>query len=157
MKIITVITLAIIALTFTNCGGVPQKKHDKLLTELKVLEEKLDECNNGAEKLVAQIEKAFEDKDYDTTKEKINQLSSRHPESPKNKEFKILLSQIVEIEKEEQKQKEIEEKEKKRLANLDNTGMWRLGFYVDEFGEPTKEGYITTNEYISGTFSNTAT
>lgn len=156
MKLGKIILSAIVVVTLTNCG-VPQQEHDKLLSEVKVLEEKLDECSNGAEKLIAQIEKAFQEKDYSTTKEKINQLSSRHPESSKNKEFKELLSQIDEIEKEEQKKKEIEEKEEKRLANLNNTGMWRVGFYVDEFEEPTKDGYITNKQLISGTFSNTAT
>ena len=32
-----------------------------------------------------------------------------------------------------------------------------MGFYVDEFGEPTKDGYISNSSYIQGLFSNTAT
>ena len=35
--------------------------------------------------------------------------------------------------------------------------MWRVGFYVDDFGEPTKSGYITNTSRIRGSFSNTAT
>lgn len=38
-----------------------------------------------------------------------------------------------------------------------NTGMWELTYYVDEFGLPTDTKYIRNAEYISGTFSNTAT
>lgn len=34
--------------------------------------------------------------------------------------------------------------------------MWRVGFYVDEFGESTKEGYITNISKLKGLFSNTA-
>ncbi len=32
-----------------------------------------------------------------------------------------------------------------------------MQFYVDDFGEPTKQGYIRNTNLISGTFSNTAT
>lgn len=34
-------------------------------------------------------------------------------------------------------------------------GMWKIGNYVDDFGEPTKHGYVYTEVY--GTFSNSAT
>jgi len=35
--------------------------------------------------------------------------------------------------------------------------MWRVRHYQDKFGEATKEGYITTETPILGTFSNSAT
>lgn len=38
-----------------------------------------------------------------------------------------------------------------------NTGIWQVKYYVDEFNNPTTEGYITTKEYVVGTFSNSAT
>ena len=53
--------------------------------------------------------------------------------------------------------KEAEEKERIRLENINNTGIWTVQYYVDDFGEPTKEGYIRNTNLISGTFSNTAT
>lgn len=34
---------------------------------------------------------------------------------------------------------------------------WIIKYYVDEFGDPTDEGYITQKSYSSGTFSNSAT
>lgn len=37
------------------------------------------------------------------------------------------------------------------------TGMWSINYYVDNFGEPTEKGYITNTHLIRGTFSNTAT
>lgn len=43
------------------------------------------------------------------------------------------------------------------MANLNNTGIWNIAYYVDDFGEPTKKGYIRNPSYIRGTFSNTAT
>jgi len=44
-----------------------------------------------------------------------------------------------------------------RLANLNKTGIWTVGYFVDEFGKPTKEEYIRNTEFISGAFSNSAT
>lgn len=38
-----------------------------------------------------------------------------------------------------------------------NTGIWEVRYYVDEFNNPTTEGYITTKDYVVGTFSNSAT
>ena len=48
-------------------------------------------------------------------------------------------------------------KEERRLVNLNNTGMWKVEFFVDNFGEPTKQGYIINHSKIRGVFSNTAT
>lgn len=39
----------------------------------------------------------------------------------------------------------------------DETEMWSIGHYVDNFGEPTEKGYITNTNTIRGIFSNTAT
>lgn len=36
-------------------------------------------------------------------------------------------------------------------------GIFSIGYYVDEFDQPTKDGYVINNNYISGTFSNSAT
>lgn len=36
-------------------------------------------------------------------------------------------------------------------------GIFSTGYYVDEFNQPTKDGYVVNETYISGTFSNSAT
>ncbi len=36
-----------------------------------------------------------------------------------------------------------------------NLGVWKVGYYVDEFEEPTQEAYVQTN--VVGKFSNSAT
>ncbi len=36
----------------------------------------------------------------------------------------------------------------------DNFGMWEIGYFVDDFGEPTEKGYIRPKSMILGTFSN---
>lgn len=151
-------------MTIASSCGIPQADYDKVIAEnqdLKTNIEKitsdLDECQNGAEKTVAKVLKAYSEKDYATAKENINSLSEKHPESPKNAEFQKLLETIEKDELALKKVKEAEEKERIRLENINNTGIWTVQYYVDDFGEPTKEGYIRNTNLISGTFSNTAT
>lgn len=154
-KALEVIVLAMIFI-LGSCG-VPQEDYDLLAQKLEAATEELDECKNGEPRLVAQIEKAYIEKDFAAVREGIETLSTRHPQSVKNEEFKDLLIEIDRIEAIQKEEQLAAEKEKERLANLENTGMWRVGYYVDEFGEPTKDGYITNTNYINGLFSNTAT
>ena len=35
--------------------------------------------------------------------------------------------------------------------------VWEMRYFEDEFGEPTQDGYVTTESYVQGTFSNSAT
>lgn len=51
----------------------------------------------------------------------------------------------------------IEAKKEKGAADLTDTGMWEIAYYVDEFRMPTDEAYIRNAEMIVGTFSNSAT
>jgi len=147
----------LVILTVISSCGVPHADFDKLIKENQKLTVQLEECENGAEKVIAKVEKAYSEKNYSQVKENIKILGEKHPESPKNKEFKLLLSAIEKEELTEQKKKEAKEKERIRLANINNTGMWSTTYYVDDFGEPTKEGYITNKSILKGTFSNTAT
>ena len=145
----------IVAGLMTSC--VSQSDHDKVVAENEKLKAELEECMHGAEKLIANVEKAYSEKDYSTARQNIELLYEKHPESQKNKDFKVLLKKIEKEELAEKKRKEAEEKERIRLENLNNTGMWTVRYYVDDFGEETKEGYICNSSMISGTFSNTAT
>jgi len=68
------------------------------------------------------------------------------------------MNKIIEgIEEENRIKQEAAEKEQKRLANLNNTGIWSVGRYVDEFGNKTKKKFITNTDKIHGVFSNIAT
>lgn len=151
-------------LTIISSCGVPQTDYDKLkaekeqlVQENQQLKAELDDCKFGAEKIVVTVEKAYSEKNYSVARENIKMLYEKHPESPKNKEFKNLLATIEKEELEEQRRKEAAEKERIRLENLNNTGMWSVRHYVDDFGEPTKQAYITNSSSITGIFSNTAT
>ena len=42
------------------------------------------------------------------------------------------------------------------INNPDDLGMWELRYYVDEFGNPTEQGYISNTKWIKGKFSNSA-
>ncbi len=156
MKIKSILYGAIFLTIVSSCG-VPQADYDKLKVENERLKTELDECKFGAERITAAVEKAYLEKKYSLARQNIEILYEKHPESPKNKEFKELLKTIEKEELAENKRKEAEEKERIRLANLNKTGMWTIRYYVDEFGEPTKEGYISNKYLIRGTFSNTAT
>tara|TARA_R110000782_G_scaffold36195_2_gene86243 strand:+ start:415 stop:1248 length:834 start_codon:yes stop_codon:yes gene_type:complete len=163
MKLKSTIYVIGITTIISSCG-IPKADYDKVISENKDLKtniekviSELDECQNGAKKTVAKILKAYSEKDYVTAKESINRLSENHPESPKNAEFINLLEKIKKDELALKKVREAEEKVRIRLANINNTGMWRVGRYVDEFGESTKQGYITNSTHIKGVFSNTAT
>ena len=145
----------VIVTAFASC--VSQTDYDKLKSENENLKIELENCQHGAEKLIASVVKAYSDKNYSEAKTNIGLLATKHPESPKNKEFAVLLKTIETIELEEQKRKELEEKERIRIENLNNTGIWTVQYYVDDFGEPTKEGYIRNTDLIRGSFSNTAT
>ena len=149
-------------------GCVSQSDYDKLKAEHEQLKAQLELCENGAEKIIAKVEQAYAEKRYSEAKENIFKLYKEHPESPKNKEFVLLRDKIEKLQlaikkkKEakslaEKKKKEAEKKERDRIANLNNTGIWSVNHYVDDFGEPTKQGYITNTYLIRGTFSNTAT
>lgn len=158
------IIYGLVIMTIISSCGVSQSDYDKissenknLKTENERLSSELDEFKNGAEVIIANVEKAYLAKDYLNARLLINKLYEKHPESPKNTEFKELLSKIEKEEAVEKQKKEAEEKEKRRLANLNNTGMWSVNHYVDEFGEPTKQAYITNTSSIMGTFSNSAT
>jgi hypothetical protein len=163
MKLNTIIYSIFLMAILSSCG-VPQEDFDKLQNEKKELLKEnerllteLEECNYGAEKIIAEVEKAYSEKKYTIARQNINMLYEKHPESPKNSEFKNLLEKIEKEELVERKKKEAEEKERIRLVNINNTGIWSVSHYVDDFGEPTKEGYIRNTSFISGLFSNTAT
>lgn len=148
-----ILYFAALLLLATSC--VPQADYDKLKKELKETKLLLDEAINGADKLCAKINYEYSVKNYSATKFNIAKLKEKHPESPKNKEFETLLLKIEKEVKAEVKRKEAEEKERIRKANYNNTGIWSVLTYVDDFGEPTSQRYIRT--VISGTFCNSAT
>ena len=52
---------------------------------------------------------------------------------------------------------EVDEKERAGLKDINNTGIWMVDYYTNDFGEKTKESLIRNSNFIKGTFSNSAT
>lgn len=68
------------------------------------------------------------------------------------KEIKELNSNIDELLGNETKETETE-----TIEENEEAGGWVIKYYVDEFKEPTDEGYVTNDPVLEGTFSNSAT
>ncbi len=185
MKIMNVVLSVMIILFASGCG-VPEEDYNKLksnynkaISDNKKLVKDLEECKNGADKIIGRIEKAKKEKKYAEAIDNISQLYKNFPEASENtkyqKSLKILekknkaaiklkakkaaaeKKRIAKKKLADKKKRDAEIKEQRRIANLNNTGIWRVNFYVDDFGEPTKKGYITNTSDIRGLFSNTAT
>jgi outer membrane murein-binding lipoprotein Lpp len=137
--------------------GVPQSEFDQLKAENERLKAQVDELQNGEERLVAEIDQAYSQKNFALAKSKIEQLRDRHPDAKKNAEYRALAGEIEQAQAAQELKAKKEREEAERLANLNNTGIWTVRYYVDNFNEPTKEPYITNPQIIAGTFSNTAT
>lgn len=151
------IMCGIAAMTIVSGCGVSQGDYDKLALENERLTEELDECRFGAERIVVAVEKAYAEKNYVLARQNIEMLYEKHPESPKNAEFAKLLKAIDQKERALKKKHEAEEKERIRVANLNNIGMWSIRYFVDKFGDRTRDAYLTNTDRIRGQFSNTAT
>ena len=47
--------------------------------------------------------------------------------------------------------------EENNSIDYSEKGNWLVKYFVDDFGDPTSSGYISNNEILKGTFSNSAT
>src|SRR5688572_15911673 len=74
--------------------GVPQSGFDQLKAENERLKAQVDELQNGEGRLVAEIDKAYAQKDFAVVKSKIEQLSERHPQAKKMAEYRALEDEI---------------------------------------------------------------
>jgi len=100
MKVKSILLLSIVIVLINGCG-VPEEKYNKLKLEYnKLVSENtklikdLDECRNGAVKLIAKIEKANKDKKYTDAVKNINILYEKFHESSQNKQYQKLLKEL---------------------------------------------------------------
>ena len=159
----TTTTLLALTLILSNCG-VDHNEHNKIVKErdslvarVESLTKEIDKLKHGEQRIIGLIEHSLSHEDYITAEIRIQELDSYHPESSKNNHYQKILHSIS---KQLQKQKELINKKKQdsiKLANINNLGIWKISYFVDDFGERTKEGYITTSIPIYGYFSNSAT
>lgn len=143
-------------------GCVKQSTHDMALRTIDSLEvvnqtliKENDELLNGEKRLIDYIELHNRNNDFLKSYDFIVKLKAKHPESDyivKNEQ------QLRAIENEAQIMLDSIEKAKQdsiRCANIHELGIWKIGEYVDDFGEPTGERFLYAN--VMGVFSNSAT
>jgi len=134
-----------------------KKANDSLKLVIASLNEDIDELKNGEARMIGIIESDLSSKKYQKAKDDIYLLFEKHPETTKRDYYTNKLKTInIEIDRIKREQ-EIHRQDSIKLANLNNLGIWDIDYFVDEFGEPTKEPYITTKNPIYGSFSNSAT
>ena len=132
-------------------------EHESLKTANQSLTKQVNDLKFGADRIIASVQLAYSKKSYIDAKVGIKLLEEKHPESIKNGEFRKLLKTIEQEELAAEQKSLAEEKEKHRLANLQNTGMWEMGEYVDKFKEKTGEKFLINKNWIQGRFNNSAT
>lgn len=143
-------------------GCVKQSTHeqalraiDSLMVVNQTLIEENDELLNGEKRLIDYIELHNRNNDVLKSYDFIVKLRSKHPESDyitKNEQL------LIAIENEARIMLDSIEKAKQdsiRRANIHELGIWKIGEYVDDFGEPTGEKFLCAN--VMGVFSNSAT
>lgn len=143
-------------------GCVKQSTHNQALRtidSLKVANQTLieenDELLNGEKRLIDYIELHNRNNDVLKSYDFIVKLRTKHPESDyitKNEQLLIAIeneAQIILDSIQKVKQDSI------RRANIHELGIWKIGEYVDDFGEPTGEKFLYAN--VLGVFSNSAT
>jgi hypothetical protein len=138
-----------------------QAKLDSVLTENENLKELLDNCENGADKLMIIAENLYNDKNYLASKKELEKLIEKHPGSQLINKSKELISSIdsiiaeqnrieqerrAKIEAEQKAEKERIKKEKQ--AKLDKA-LQNLIKEYDEMSERTWYRHRYSPQYIN--------
>ncbi|WP_071133885.1 hypothetical protein [Millionella massiliensis] len=148
--------------TLMSCGRISEQQYaalqttcDSLTTVIQTLNKEIDELKNGEARLVNLAKNAYDSQNYILAEQYIQQLKTKHPESNQIAYFQSIEPKLKQKASEQRAIEEKRIKDSIRLANIDNLGIWQIGYYVDNFGDQTSEAYVSTD--IMGTFSNSAT
>lgn len=122
---------SILSLVLLSCG-IPEAEYNKVIAENVNLKYELEQCQLSPDKLLGKAKLAFEENNFDESKEQIDLLFQNHPGAPELEEAKTILASIdaeakkeaeEAIKKAEEEAKAREEairKEKERIANATN-------------------------------------
>lgn len=113
-----------------------------MLAKIADLEREVDELKNGEDRLVARIKNSYESEKFDSVSVYAGELKRRFPESGELMEMEKLVEKAEDLLEKQKAAALAAAQERERLANLNNTGIWEVTYYVDDFGAPTKSGYI---------------
>lgn len=145
-----------------SCGHISEQQYaalqttcDSLNTIINTLNHEIDELKHGEERLVNLAKNAYDSQNYILAEQYIQLLKTKHPESSQIEYFQSIEPELKQKVSEQKAAEERRIKDSIRLANIDNLGIWGIGYYVDDFGDQTDEAYVSTD--IMGTFSNSAT
>jgi hypothetical protein len=115
----------VLSLVFSAC--INEVREKQLLEKIADLESRLDECENGADKIHARIELAFKEEKYDTCETLYLSMKNRHPDSELFPEVeKTYHKAVLKVEEREEKarrerekaRREREKARRERLASL---------------------------------------
>ncbi len=73
--------IVLLALMATLMGCDNKQRETKLLEKIEQLENQLDECRNGAEKIHSKMKLSYEQKDFKLCKSLYSEMEQRHPDS----------------------------------------------------------------------------
>jgi len=98
-----------------------KKKEAKLENRISELETQLDECKNGADKLLAKINISYDNENFESVKSIYFEFENRHPEATEFQEAKTIYNNVLKVEEANRKEAErIAAKEKAdKLKALD--------------------------------------
>ena len=109
-------TFLLLTIIFALGACSDKEKEAELENRISELETQLDECKNGADKLLAKIQIAFEEENFENVKTIYSDFQNRHPESSEFKEAKSIHDQVIEIEEKRKKEAERIAEEKRKEA-----------------------------------------
>src|SRR5690606_19412105 len=110
-------------LLFTGCIDETEKLQERIAE----LEQQLDDCQNGADKLLGFIQTSFDKREYDNVISLYNSLKEKHPSAPeieKATEMFNAATDSIKVEKEKEEKKRaaaleaVEKQKAERLASL---------------------------------------
>jgi hypothetical protein len=110
--------LLTISLALVACSD--KKREAELENRISDLETQLDDCKNGADKLLAKLKLAFDEEDFSQVKAIYSDLENRHPESEEFTTAKAINDEVLEIEEARRKEAEIlaEKERQEKLKSL---------------------------------------
>ena len=130
------LALPVILIFLTGCGPSPEEIAEQEIVEQEIVKQKTAE---------QEVKELYQ-----------NLINDPYKNACKNEEeFKRLKSM------EARNGTDLYQHEAERMIKyyssrcIDNVGNWTYGFYVDEFGDSTNQGYVS--QTVKGTFSNSAT
>jgi hypothetical protein len=117
MNIQKFFALSFLAATFFNCG-IPKAEADALKEEIAELKIQIDDCQNGADRLLGKANLFFEQNDYLKSQHVLGSLISKFPHSSQANIGKQLLKKVnIGLDKERILKEKEEAERLNRLAN----------------------------------------